>query len=100
MTDTGHTKHSSPALTARKRYITGKATPMGSTAKRCKHPDARVVRLEGNMATIRCDACELTLYTPAVPYVSRHACRRVHKAPKWAQRLIDAYRTDDEVTRG
>lgn len=69
--------------------------------KRCRHPRARVTAMEGNMATIRCDDCELTLYTPRVPYVSRHACRRVHKAPAWAQQLIDAYVTDEnQLTLG
>lgn len=63
--------------------------------KRCKHPNARLTELRGNMATIRCDDCVLVLHTPRVPYVSNHACRRVHKAPKWAQRLIDAHTCGD-----
>lgn len=59
--------------------------------RRCKHPNARVVSLKGNSALIRCEDCgPLELYTPIKLWVSNHACRRVHKAPKWAQKLIDA----------
>lgn len=59
--------------------------------QRCKHPKAFVKQIDGNMALIRCEDCgPLELWTPVTPWVSNHACRRVHKAPKWAQRLIDA----------
>jgi len=62
-----------------------------TSERRCKHPNARVIELRGNTATIRCEDCgPLELYAPIRPWISNHACRRVHKAPKWAQKLIDA----------
>lgn len=60
---------------------------------RCRHPNATVVEIRDHgrtqIATIECKDCDLTLYTPVRPWISNHACHRVHKAPQWAQRLID-----------
>lgn len=62
--------------------------------RRCKHPNARVTDLfwMRHTARIDCPDCERLFAVPRSPWASRHACRRVHQAPKWAQKLIDAAR--------
>jgi len=71
--------------------MSDRTAPSEDKVKRCKHPNARVVEIRGNSAKIRCEDCgPLELWCPVVPRVSNHACRRIHKAPKWAQKLIEA----------
>lgn len=58
------------------------------SAPRCKHPNARLVKLSGEHVQAECPDCDLLWHGLPYTWYSRHACNRPHSPPKWVQRLI------------
>jgi hypothetical protein len=71
-----------------------RAPQAGGGMKRCLHPHAFLLRIPkqyGDTADAFCPDCVRRWSGISQIWVSNHACRRVHRPPKWVMRLVDEY---------
>ena len=70
---------------------------MTDTAKRCKHPNAYLDRLDSRSVTAICDECELTWSGLRKPWRSHRG--KLHQPPQWVTDLIECeeMRTEQET---